>query len=483
MFRKGSFLAGFWVTVPWLVAAAVALSCTFVPSPSAFIDGRVLDAADGGSAVARLAAKLPKRLLSLGPLQAFDIHHLEVRLTRVESSTPADLATFQVPVAELSQTVYIRNLRAGVPYRVAARAHGRPGDGDEHLLSDPDDEASTTLVVGRDQGVETTVLEVRLRARPGLLLTRLAGRGTAGDEDGQGVRAAFREPVGLAVDGVGRLYVADRAAHRIRVVDASGEVRTLAGSLPGDVDGPGRAAQFNSPHGLAVDRLGGVLVADAGNNRVRRISPLGTVTTVAGGAAGHSDGSARLATFRAPEAVAVGENGEFWVADTGNHCIRRIGADSTVVTVAGGAAGFADGTGDDARFRSPAGLAWDRANTLFVADSGNNALRALNTRTGRVTTLGLERPDGTVDGGVPLSAPWGLAWDPSGSLYVTEPARHRVWRVSARGGGVALVGFAEGVADGTVATAGLSGPRGLAWDPRGRLYIADTGNRVLRLLQ
>ncbi|MDB5101116.1 MAG: repeat containing protein [Cyanobacteria bacterium RYN_339] len=207
--------------------------------------------------------------------------------------------------------------------------------------------------------------------------TTLAGS-AAGFADGVGPAARFDTPYGLAVDAAGILYVADTHNHRIRQVTPDGTVTTLAGGDAGLADGPGAEARFRQPWGLALDGKGALYVADAGNHRVCKLdlnNAAHAVTTVAGGAAGFADGVGANARFTAPEDVGVAPNGALYVADTGNHRIRKIAPDGTVTTVAGGSAGYVDGSADQARFNFPQGLAVDGDGDLIVADTLDHAIR------------------------------------------------------------------------------------------------------------
>jgi DNA-binding beta-propeller fold protein YncE len=156
-------------------------------------------------------------------------------------------------------------------------------------------------------------------------VTTLAGAGVRGYADGPAAQARFAEPEGVAVDAAGNVYVADGGNHRIRKITPGGEVTTVAGATFGFRDGPAEAARFNTPRGLAVDAAGSILVADAGNHRVRRITPDGAVTTVAGsGEKGYDNGPGRQARFNEPFGVAVDAAGNIYVADLNNYRIRKV---------------------------------------------------------------------------------------------------------------------------------------------------------------
>jgi sugar lactone lactonase YvrE len=210
-----------------------------------------------------------------------------------------------------------------------------------------------------------------------------AGSGTPAWADGAGASSSFKNPAGLVFDAAGVLYVADQVNHRIRKVTPLGAVSTLAGN--GNAapfsDGVGTStATFNNPCGVEVDGLGNVLVADVVNNRIRRITPVGVVTTFVGsGAAAWTDGVGTAAAFSAPRHLALQANGNLLVGDSGNSCLRAVTPAGVVSTLAGGATpGFLDGFGAVARLSGVWGVAVDANGTVHVGDSANNRIRRLD---------------------------------------------------------------------------------------------------------
>jgi hypothetical protein len=271
--------------------------------------------------------------------------------------------------------------------------------------------------------------------------TTVAGNpGVYGHLDATGTAALFANPVGIALDGSGTLYVTESSA--IRKVSSDGVVTTLAGSeVAGYADASGTNAEFFFPAGVALDSMGNVYVADMDNDAIRMVSPAGVVTTVAGshGVQGYLDATGTAAQFSHPRGVTVDGNGNIYVADTGNEVIRKITA-GAVTTVAGdpGVSGSADGTGATARFHVPVGLAIDGRGNIYVADSYNDTIREM-TPAGAVTTVGgLQGIPGTsgliggdswvdwVDGTVLLSEPLGVASSFDGTLYVADFGNNRI---------------------------------------------------------
>jgi sugar lactone lactonase YvrE len=226
-------------------------------------------------------------------------------------------------------------------------------------------------------------------------VTTLAGTaGTAGSADGTGATARFSAPIGIARDILGVLYVADSQNHTIRTITTGGAVTTVAGTAgtAGSADGTGSAARFSNPSGVAIDATGNIYVADTGNHLIRKIGAGGAVTTLAGqaGSAGSQDGTGGSARFSSPGAVAVSSTGDIYVADTGNSTIRKVTAAGVVTTVAGwpGIAGLMDGASGNALFDHPEGLIVGTDGNLYIADSGNGLVRKV-TVAGTATSLAL----------------------------------------------------------------------------------------------
>lgn len=257
------------------------------------------------------------------------------------------------------------------------------------------------------------------------VVSTLAGNGTAGHTEGIGNQATFNGPCGVACDAAGNLYVADHNNNCIRKVLPDGTVSTLAGSgIPGWQDASGTSAMFNLPTGVAVDALGNVYVADKGNQRIRKITAAGVVTTLAGnGTAGFSEGTGSQAKFDRPEGVTVDPQGNVYVADWNNQRVRKINTSNVVTTFAGnGTAGYADGTGSQATFNGPDGVGVDLDGNIYVADRYNNRIRKI-TPSGVVSTLAGTGATGLSDGTGALASfnnPYTLTSDIMGNLYVGD---------------------------------------------------------------
>lgn len=267
------------------------------------------------------------------------------------------------------------------------------------------------------------------RAAPATVAT-LAGSGSAAYADGAGTAASFNAPMGVAVDTSGNVYVADFFNNRIRKLTPAGVVTTLAGSGTATfADGTGTAAGFNYPAGVAVDAAGNVYVADTNNHRIRQITPAGVVTTLAGSVAGYADGTGTAASFLHPSGVAVDASGTVHVADTSNHRIRKVTAAGVVTTVAGsGSAAYADGTGTAASFNHPYGITVDTSGTIYVADTSNYRIRNV-TPAGVVTTLAGPGAGSFADGtgtAASFNSPRGVAVDASGNLVVGDGGNNRI---------------------------------------------------------
>jgi len=325
----------------------------------------------------------------------------------------------------------------------------------------------------------------------GVVSTLAGGPGLAGSTDGTGSNARFNTIAGLAIDGAGNLYATDTTSAVVRKITPAGVVTTLAGlaGSRGSTNGVGAAARFNNPFGVAADRDGNVYVADTVNETIRRITPDGTVSLLAGATSigGNTDGPGNTARFFRPTALVVDANGGLIIADTGNHSIRRLSASGAVTTFAGGGGNFGstDGFGTTARFNQPRGLAIDRAGNLFVGDSFNNTVRRI-TPAGIVSTFaGAAGVIGYTDGAAASSRfgfPYGLAIDGADKIFVVDQIYNAVRSITA--GEVrtyaGVPSTTPGSADGGLNAARFNFPAYVAVDREGNVYVADTFNHTIR---
>ena len=209
------------------------------------------------------------------------------------------------------------------------------------------------------------------------MVSTLAGS-AAGFVDGTGTAAQFRYPYAVTLDGSGNLYVADASNYRVRKVTLDGAVTTFVGSTSGSANGTGAAAQFNYPRAAAIDGSGNLYISDINNHRIRKVSPDGVVTTLAGSTAGFANGTGTAARFNYPRGIAMDGSGVLYVSDATNNRIRSVSPDGVVSTIAGvSTAGSTDGLATSARFNTPGGLALDGSGTIYVADTNNHRIRKI----------------------------------------------------------------------------------------------------------
>jgi len=269
-------------------------------------------------------------------------------------------------------------------------------------------------------------------------------------------------------------------------------VTTFAGSgAQALTDGSVSGAAFNNPTGVAQDAAGNLFIADAGNNTIRMISPAGVVSTIAGtGGFGFANGPGTSATFAIPGALAVGPDNNLYVSDILNHCVRKLsrpvtnGLPWTVTTLVGsGTAGFSDGTGSAAKFSAPHGLAFDNAGRLYVADTGNHRIRRITVNDRLVETFAGTGTPGATEGSrtaATFNTPFGVVFDSAGNLYIADRDNHRIRKINTSGIVSTLAGSIAGAVNGTGAAAQFNRPIGLAADALGNLYVADENNHSIR---
>jgi sugar lactone lactonase YvrE len=326
---------------------------------------------------------------------------------------------------------------------------------------------------------------------PAGVVTTIAGTaGAIGTVDGTGSAARFNEPNGIAVDSAGNLFVTDRAEHTIRKITQAGVVTTFAGlaSTPGSVDATGSAARFRSPYGIAVDGDANLYISDSGNRTIRKISAAGVVSTIAGlsGFGGNTDGAGSNARFNALSGLTIDGSGNLYVADSGSHLIRKISPAGVVSTLAGqaGVRGSTNGVGSAARFNAPLAIAAEGGGTVYVADTVNESIRRI-TPDGTVTTFAGSAIAGSLNGtgaSARFFRPQGIAVDGGGNVFVSDTYNHTIRKITpaAVTSAVAGPGGNFGSADGTGANALLNRPRGIGLDSQGNAYVADSFNNTVR---
>jgi sugar lactone lactonase YvrE len=322
------------------------------------------------------------------------------------------------------------------------------------------------------------------KVSPGGTISTYAGGGTPGfsGDGGPATAAQLDAPLGVALDSVGNLFIADSGNERIRKVSPAGTISTYAGSgtpgFSGD-GGPATAAQLNSPRGVALDSAGNLYIADSVNGRIRKVTPGGTISTYAGsgtpgGGFSGDGGPATAAQLRYPTSVALDSAGNLYIADSNNDRIRKVSPGGTISTYAGGGTpGFlGDGGPATAAYLSfPTSVALDSAGNLYITETDNGSIRKV-TPGGTISTYAAQ-----------VRYPVSVALHPAGNLYIAELDDHRIRKITPGGtistyAGSGTRGFSG---DGGPATAAqLSFPASVALDPAGNLYIAEQGNNVVR---
>jgi trimeric autotransporter adhesin len=338
----------------------------------------------------------------------------------------------------------------------------------------------------------------RIREVSGGIITTVAGNGTAGysGDNGPATSASLNSPEGLVVNAADHLYIADTFNGRIREVSA-GIITTVAGnggrSYSGD-NGPATSASLYYPSGVTLDTSSDLFIADALNNRIRKVNTSGTITTVAGnGNPGYSgdNGPATSASLNNPSGVAVDATGNLYIADTNNARVRKVTTGGTISTIAGdGAQAFSGDTGPatSASLNYPDSVAVNASADLFIADTINSRIREVAA--GIINTVagdGDYRFSG--DGGpavnATLNSPEDVAVDASGNMYITDSANYRIRKVNTSGTITTVAG--NGTAgysgdNGPASSASLNSTYGIAVDTSGNLYIADSFNNRIRMV-
>ena len=322
-------------------------------------------------------------------------------------------------------------------------------------------------------------------------VTTLAGwPGSSGHTDGTGRAARFALAGGVRTDPSGNAYVSDSSNYTIRKVTPRGVVTTVAGvaGTSGSRDGPASTALFAGVGGVAVDSAGNLFVADSGNYTIREISTSGNVTTIAGlaGTRGEVDGTGSTARLYDPQNLAIDRSNNIYVADGMGNVIRKVTEAGVVTTLAGsGTAGPSNGTGIGAQFNDPTGIAVDYFGNIYVADFGNDTVREV-TPSGVVTTLaGSPGTAGSADGSgeaASFNGAAGLGVDSSGNVYVADAANDTIRKVAPGGFVTTVAGLAGDLEniDGLATNARFNTPGDVTIDASGIVYVADSGNSTIR---
>lgn len=331
----------------------------------------------------------------------------------------------------------------------------------------------------------------------GGIVTTIAGNGTAGfsGDGGPAQKASLNHPSGLALDGKGNLYISDRSNNRIRVVDSRGVINTFAGSgadgYAGD-SGPALQANIDKPFGLAVDKKDNLYIADRGNNRIRKVTPSGVITSVAGDGGFFfmgDNGPAYRASVAGPTGVAVDDRGNVYIADRNNNRIRVVDELGVISTVAG--TGQRDYNGDaelarDTNLHLPFGLSLDSKGRLLVIDRSHYLIRRIDPAKGKVETVAGNGQkqfagDGGPSTGANLSFPHGMSVDKEGSLIFSDKGHYRIRKISPSGviQTIAGNGTRGNVGDGGPALeASLYGVTSLRLNSKGEIYFVSPSGFV-----
>ncbi|MDX2031955.1 MAG: BACON domain-containing carbohydrate-binding protein [Blastocatellia bacterium] len=362
--------------------------------------------------------------------------------------------------------------------------------------------ANTITFLATDGGGNIASASMTIVSTPSSALVTVAGTGAGGvfRDNVPAVSSLVTRPWRFSFDGAGNMYIADDAGHRVRKVSPSGVITTVAGTgvagFEGD-GGPATAARLNFPSTVVVDASGNLHIADYSNNRIRKVTAAtGVITTIVGDGNGRyagDGGPAVSASLNGPESCAIGRDGNLYIADNQNNRVRRVTlGDGKIETIAGtGISGFSGdgGPANAAAVALPSDVAFDGAGDLYIAAAGNNRIRKVTMSDGRISTVagsgaatydGENRPATSAG----LGNPFGVAVDAAGNLYLSDRTNNRIRRVNAAdktivtiaGGG--LTGFSP---DGSGALgARLSLPTGVAVDPAGRAFFADSANGRIR---
>jgi sugar lactone lactonase YvrE len=366
------------------------------------------------------------------------------------------------------------------PVPTAARATPVPGNSSFPTPEEPPQSTITPVPTPSPSLIPPPDID-----RTQIAVSTVAGS-SVGNFDPAETNLRLNNPTGIAIDSLGNLYVADTGSNKIRRIDPAGKLSTFAGSAQGYVDNEiATRAQFSSPTGLVIDSKNNIYVADNNNQRIRKITFGGVVTTFSGsGDIGFKDGTLTVATYNQPGQIIVDQDGALYISDILNSAIRKI-TTFRVTTLAGsGTPGHLDSSGSEAKFNAPQGLAVDNDNNIYVADSANHVIRKIYPD-GRVTTIaGSAKNPGFTDGRgteARFDTPMGITYTSKGDLYVTDSLNNRIRLLSPSGYVSTIAGSIAGFGDGSADRAMFSRPVGITSDQQGEnLYVTDADNNRVR---
>ncbi|MBI5370987.1 MAG: hypothetical protein HZA79_03055 [Sphingobacteriales bacterium] len=312
------------------------------------------------------------------------------------------------------------------------------------------------------------------------MVTTIAGNSSSGYVDGAVAIAKFFNPHGVAIDASGNLFVADADNNCIRKITPQGVVSTFAGNgTAGYVDATGTAARFFGITGIVFDNNGNLFVTDQFNNCVRKITPGGVVTTYAGDRLnpGYLDGPAASAQFTSLQGLTINSNGDIFVTDNGCNCIRKIASSGIVSTVAGSNSfGYSDGPANTAKFATPMGISLDATGNIYVADWANHRIRKINS-VGIVSTVAGDGTPGYLDGpalNARFQNPYDMAFDASGNMLIADGSNHKIRKLTPAGSVSTVAGSTVGNLDGLGTASKLFYPYKIVLDASGAFYVTET---------
>ena len=309
---------------------------------------------------------------------------------------------------------------------------------------------------------------------------------TEGYVDGDISIATFNRPTGMATDAAGNIYVTEYGNHTVRKITPAGLVSTLVGGVNGFADGTGTDAKLFRPTDIIMGVDGFLYVADSWNNRIRKVSLAGVVTTFAGGSSGFVDGMGNAAKFNKPSGLTTDADGNIYVADLENQSIRKITTAGVVSTLAGGTEGYNNGTGSSAQFKDPRAIVLSNNNELMVTDQFGRTVRKV-TLAGVVTVFAGNGVSGSSDGvgtSSSFGVPNGITIDNDGNLLVSDRSEHNIRKISPNAEVTTIAGTRSlGSDDGVASQATFYNPAGMLVTADGTIYIADYDNHRIRVLK